>query len=206
MIGGMRAQVLVFLLVGFVVGFAGVYTWEKQRAPAIVRAPPLPVDPNVPTDVSARNSASEPPPPPLNMERVKELTSKIKQNPKDFDSIVELGNINLDQKNYDDAITFFKKALEIHPDSLSVRTDMGMAMLFLKRFDEAIATFQGSLQTAPNDAETLFYLGLAMLHGKSDPQSAVQYWEKLVETNPNHPQAAFVREQSKKLKEQQSKP
>ena len=202
----MRAQVLVFLLVGFVVGFAGVYTWEKQRAPAIVRATPVPVDPNVPSDLSAGNSASEPSPPPLNLERVKELTSKIKQDPKDFDSIVELGNINFEQKNYDDAINLFKKALEIHPDSLGVRTDMGTAMLFLKRFDEAIATFQGSLQTTPNDAETLLYLGVAMLHGKSDPQSALQYWEKLVETNPNHPQAAFVREQIKKLKEQQSKP
>src|SRR5437867_3682412 len=143
----MRAQVLVFLLVGFVVGFAGVYTWEKQRAPAIVRATPVPVDPNVPTDLSAGNSASEPSPPPLNLERVKELTSKIKQDPKDFDSIVELGNIDFEQKNYDDAINLFKKALEIHPDSLGVRTDMGTAMLFLKRFDEAIATFQGSPRT-----------------------------------------------------------
>src|SRR5437773_12162152 len=139
---GMRGKVLVFLLVGFVVGFAGVYTWEKQRAPAIVRATPVPVDPNVPTDLSAGNSASEPPSPPLNMERVKELTSKIKQDPKDFDSIVELGNFNLDQKNYDDAITLFKKALEIHPDFLSVRTDMGTAMLFLKRFDEESPRFK----------------------------------------------------------------
>src|SRR5437867_12009837 len=122
---GMRAQVSVFLLVGFVVGFAGVYTWEKQRAPAIVRATPVPVDPNVPTDVSAGNSASEPAPPPLNLERVKELMSKIKKDPKDFDSIVELCNIILEQKNYTDAINLFKKALEIHPDSLGVRTDMG---------------------------------------------------------------------------------
>src|SRR6266704_7088227 len=120
----MRAQVLVFLLVGFVVGFAGVYTWEKQRAPAIVRATPVPGDPNVPTDLSAGNSTSEPPPPLLNLERVKELTSKIKQNPKDFDSIVELGNINFDQKNYDDAINLYKKALEVRPDDLSLRTDM----------------------------------------------------------------------------------
>src|SRR5256886_13894122 len=112
----MRAPVLVFLLVGFAVGFAGVYTWEKQRAPAIVRATPVPVDPNVPTDVSAGNSASEPPPPLLNLERVKELTSKIKQDPKDFDSIVELGNIKFDQRNYADAINLFMKALEFRPD------------------------------------------------------------------------------------------
>ena len=117
-----------------------------------------------------------------------------------------MGNINLDQKNYDDAINLYKKALEIHPDSLTVRTDMGTAMLFTKRFDAAIATFQGSLQTAPNDPETLLYLGVAMLHGKNDPQGALQYWEKLVEANPNHPQAAFVKEQIKKLKEQLAKP
>ena len=206
MIEGMRAQALVFLLVGFAIGFTGIYTWEKQRAPAVVRTTPLPVDPNVPTDLSAANSGSEPSPPLLNMERVKELTSKIKQDPKDFDSIVELGSINLDQKNYDDAINLYKRALEIHPDSLTVRTDMGTAMLFTRRFDDAIATFQGSLQTAPNDPETLLYLGVAMLHGKNDTQGALQYWGKLVAANPNHPQAAFVKEQIKKLKEQLAKP
>ncbi|HYR45176.1 MAG TPA: tetratricopeptide repeat protein [Terriglobia bacterium] len=206
MIDIMRAQTLIFLLVGFVIGFAGIYTWTKQRAPAVVRATPLPVDPNVPTDLSAANSASEPPPPPVDMERVKELTSKIKQNPKDFDSIVELGNLDFEQKNYDDAINLYKKALEVRPDALSVRTDMGTAMFYMKRFDDAIATFKDTLRASPNDAQTLFNLGVAMLHGKNDPQGAVQYWEKFVETNPNHPQAAFVKEQIKKLKEQQAKP
>ena len=206
MIEVMRAQVWVFLLAGFVIGFAGIYAWEKQRAPAVIRATPLPVDPNVPTDLSGANSASEPSVPPINIERVKELTSKIKQNPNDFDSIVELGNINLEQKNYEDAINLYKKALDIHPDSLTVRTDMGTAMLFVKRFDDAIATFQESLRTNPSDAESLLYLGVAMLHGKNNPQGALQYWEKLVELNPKHPQAAFVREQIKKVKEQQTKP
>ena len=206
MIDIMRAQALIFLAVGFALGFAGIYTWTKQRAPAVVRATPVPVDPNVPTDLSAANSASEPPPPPVDMEKVKDLTSKIKQNPKDFDSIVELANLNFDQKNYDDAVSLYKKALEIRPDALNVRTDMGTAMFYQKRYDDAIATFKDSLVANPNDAQTLFNLGVAMLHGKNDPQAALQYWEKLVETNPNHPQAVFVKEQIKKLKEQQAKP
>src|SRR2546422_11534640 len=112
----MRAQVLVFLLVGFVVGFAGVYTWEKQRAPAVVRATPVPVDPNVPTDLSAANSASEPPPPPVDTEKVKDLTSKIKQNTKDFDSIVELAKLNFVQKIYANAVSLYKNTLELHPE------------------------------------------------------------------------------------------
>src|SRR5437660_11727947 len=98
MIDIMRAQALIFLAVGFAVGFGGIYTWTKQRAPAVVRATPLPVDPNVPSDLSAANSASEPPPPPVDREKVKELTSRNKQNPKDFDSIVDVANINFDQK------------------------------------------------------------------------------------------------------------
>src|SRR5204863_4357841 len=111
MIEGMRAQFLVFLLVGFAIGFAGIYTWEKQRAPDIVRATPLPVDPNVPTDLSGgnRSAAGGAAAAPMDMARVQELTAKIKQNPKNFDSIVELGNMNFDQKNYDDAIKLYKK-------------------------------------------------------------------------------------------------
>ena len=86
---------------------------------------------------------------------------------------------------------------------MTVRTDMGTAMFYLNRYDDAIAIFKQTLVSNPNDAQTLFNLGVAMLHGKNDPQGALQYWDKLVETNPNHPQAQFVKEQIKKLREQQ---
>ena len=200
----MRAQGLIFLLVGFIVGFAGIYTWTKQRAPDVVRATPLPADPNVPTE--ALNNPGEPPPPPVDVKRLKELTAKIKENPKDFDSIVELADTNFDQKNYADAINLFKKALDIRPDALNVRTELGTAMFYEKRFDDALAIFKDSLRTSPNDAQTLFNLGVVMLHGKNDPQAALQYWQQLVDANPNHPQAAFVKEQIKKIKEQVAKP
>jgi cytochrome c-type biogenesis protein CcmH/NrfG len=204
----MRVQSWLFLLIGFAVGFGTLYTWTKQRAPSVVRALPLDVDPNIPTESvapSAGAPAGEAPAPPVDMARVQELTARIKQNPKDFDSIVELGNLNFDQKNYDDAIKMYTKALAIRPDAMNVRTDMGTAMFYLNRYDDAIATFQETLKADPNNAQALFNLGVAMLHGKNDPKRALEYWQRLVETNPNHPQAAFVREQIQKLKEQQTK-
>jgi cytochrome c-type biogenesis protein CcmH/NrfG len=82
---------------------------------------------------------------------------------------------------------------------------MGTAMFYLNRYDDAIATFQEVLKTDPDNAQSLFNLGVAMLHGKNDPKRALEYWQKLVETNPNHPQAEFVRQQIQKLKEQQTK-
>src|SRR5215475_5040452 len=194
----------LFLIIGFAIGFGGLYSWTKQRAPDVVRAIPLPVDPNVPTDLSAAGrSSSEPPPPPVDMARVRELTTKIKQNPRDFDSIVELANLNFDQKNYSDAINLYKNALQIRPDDLQVHTDMGTAMFYQNRFDDAIAEFQQILQKDPKNAQALFNLGVTMLHGKNDPKRALEYWERMIATNPNHPQAAFVKEQIQKIKEQQ---
>jgi cytochrome c-type biogenesis protein CcmH/NrfG len=203
----MRLQRWLFLLIGFAIGFGILYTWTKQRAPDVVRATPLPVDPNVPTDLSsAAGASSADAAPPVDMARVQELTAKIKKNPRDFDSIVELGNLNFDQKNYNDAINLYKKALEIRPDALNVHTDMGTAMFYQNRFDEAITEFQQILKADPNNAQALFNLGVTMLHGKNDPKSALVYWEKLIAANPNHPQAAFVKEQIQKLKEQQKGP
>src|SRR4051812_10291695 len=97
---GMRVQSWLFLLIGFAIGFGGLYTWTKQRAPDIVRATPLAVDPNVPTDLSGGgnppSAGPEAAPPPVDTARLQELTNKIRQNPKDFDSIVELANLNFD--------------------------------------------------------------------------------------------------------------
>jgi cytochrome c-type biogenesis protein CcmH/NrfG len=201
----MRLQRWLFLLIGFAIGFGILYSWTKQRAPDVVRATPLPVDPSVPTDLSAagRSNSSEPP---VDMARVRELTAKIKQNPRDFDSIVELANLNFDQKNYTDAINLYKNALQIRPDDLQVETDMGTAMFYQNRFDDAIAQFQQILQKDPKNAQALFNLGVTMLHGKNDPKRALEYWERMIDANPDHPQAAFVKEQIQKLKEQQKQP
>ena len=202
----MRLQAWLFLIIGFGIGFGGIYKWTKERAPDVVRATPLDVDPNVPTDLSGANrSAPEAPAARVDMARVQELTSKIRQNPKDFDSIVELGNINFDQKNYNDAISLYKKALEVRPDALNVRTDMGTAMFYQNRFDEAVVEFDKTLQSDPKNAQALFNLGVTYLHGKNDSKKALQYWEKLIAENPNHEQAGFVKEQIAKLKEQQNK-
>jgi cytochrome c-type biogenesis protein CcmH/NrfG len=198
----MRLQRFLFLLIGFGIGFAGLYTWTKQRAPDVVRATPLPVDPHVPTDLGNSGGASQPPTPPVDAARLQELTQKIKQNPQDFDSFVELANMNFDQRNFNEAISLYTKALEVRPDALNVRTDMGTAMFYQNRFDEAIAQFQQTLKQDPSNAQALFNMGVAMLHGKNDAEGALASWERLVATNPNHPQTAFVKEQIQKLEQE----
>ena len=198
----MRKQAWVFLLAGFIIGFGVLYMWTKQRAPGIVRAMPLPVDG---TSVSAAQP-QEPAPPPVDMARVQQLQTEIKNNPKNFEALVELANIHFDQKTFEDAINIYSKALEARPDDVNVRTDLGTAMFYDNRVDDGIAEFRKALELNPNHGPTLFNMGVAMLHGKKDPQSALQYWEKLVQANPNYPQVDLIKEQIRLLKEQQRKP
>ena len=194
----MRKQAWAFLLVGFIAGFAILYYWTKQRAPEIVRAMPQPA--------SQTASVPEPAAPPLDTARVAQLEAEIKNNPKSFEALIELGNIYFDQKNFERTIELYTKGLELRPNEVDIRTDLGTAMFYIKRFDDAIAQFKKSLELDPRNAQTLFNLGVVMLHGKGDAPAALQYWEKLVETNPNYTQIDFVKEQIRLLKEQQKKP
>lgn len=199
----MRKQAWLFLLLGFAVGFGVFYAWTKQRAPQVVRAMPVPVDGSTP---SAAQAPGAPPPPPVDTARVQQLQTEIKNNPNDFEAMVELANINFDQRNFEDAINLYTKALDVRPDDVNVRTDLGTAMFYANRLDDGIVQFKKVLQVNPNHAPTLFNMGVAMLHGKSDPEAALQYWQKLVDTNPNYPQIDLIKEQIRVLKEQRKKP
>jgi cytochrome c-type biogenesis protein CcmH/NrfG len=193
----MQKNAWAFLLIGFAVGFGLLYTWTKQRAPEVVRAMPLPVGPG-----SQQTAQGDPAPPPLDMARVQALQDQVKTNPQNFDALTQLGNIQFDQKNYKEAANWYAKALDVRPEELNLRTDLGTALFYDNRFDEAIAQFRDTLARNPNHPQALFNIGVALVHGKNDPQNALQYWDKLVETNPNYPEINIVKEQIRVLKEQ----
>jgi cytochrome c-type biogenesis protein CcmH/NrfG len=192
----MKKGSLLYLVIGFVVGFAALYYWTKYREPQIVSATPLPIA--VP---GAQGDTSQgPPPPPVDMAQVRQLQERIQANPSDYDALVQLGNIHYDQRNYADAEGLYKRALAIRGDDLDVRTDLGTMLFYLNKYDEAITELSAVLAKNPTHGQALFNMGVVQLHGKNNPQAALQAWEKLAETNPNFPQIEAVKEQIQKLK------
>ena len=57
-------------------------------------------------------------------QQVSPFLEAVKQNPNDFDSLVKLGDMYYDAKQYPTAIQHYERALAIHPESPDVRTDM----------------------------------------------------------------------------------
>jgi tetratricopeptide (TPR) repeat protein len=126
--------------------------------------------------------------------------SMLNSNPKDLNTLIQLGNLYYDNNKFPQAIDTYARALEIDPNNVNVRTDRGSCYWSLGQADPAIAEFQKSLQLNPTHAQTLFNLGIVYLHGKNDMGEARKAWEKLLASNPDYPQRARLQEMLTSMK------
>jgi cytochrome c-type biogenesis protein CcmH/NrfG len=129
------------------------------------------------------------------------LLDAVNKDPKDYDSLVKLGDLFYDGKQFPNAIEYYQRALAIHPENPDVRTDMGTAYWYNGDADKAIAELQTSLKFRPGHPQTLFNLGWVRWQGKTDPKGAVEAWEQLLKANPEYPQRQQVEQYIAKAKE-----
>jgi cytochrome c-type biogenesis protein CcmH/NrfG len=132
------------------------------------------------------------------------LLAALKQNPNDFDTLVKIGNLYYDARQYQASIPYYDRALKVQPKNPDVRTDLGTAYWYLGDADRAITEFTQSLRYKPDHAGTLFNLGIVRWQGKSDPKGAVQAWEELLKRNPNFPQRQQVQDYIDRAKQHKS--
>jgi cytochrome c-type biogenesis protein CcmH/NrfG len=116
------------------------------------------------------------------------LLTKLQANPKDLNTLTQIGNLYYDGQAYPQAIEYYNKALEVDPKNPDVITDLGTAYWYTGNPDKAIDEFQKSLAIRPNHPGTLFNMGIVKWQGKKDPNGAVVAWEQLLKTNPDYPQ------------------
>jgi cytochrome c-type biogenesis protein CcmH/NrfG len=129
------------------------------------------------------------------------LLEAVNKDPKDFDSLVKLGNIYYDGQQFPNAIQYYERALVIHPENPDVRTDMGTAYWYTGNAEKALAAIQTSLKYRPGHPQTLFNLGWVRWQGKQDPKGAIEAWQQLLKANPDYPQRQQVEQYISKAKE-----
>jgi cytochrome c-type biogenesis protein CcmH/NrfG len=165
-------------------GQEGTSTRTSSAAPAV----------SVPPNLGAAPSGQMPPVQKQQMiaQASAPLLERLKQNPRDYEALVQVGNLNYDGQQYTEAISYYERALKIRPENPDVRTDMGTAYWYLGNADRALEEFSKSLKYQPDHPGTLFNLGVVRWQGKSDSVGAVKAWEELLQKNPNYPQKQQV--------------
>ncbi|MBI3670691.1 MAG: tetratricopeptide repeat protein, partial [Acidobacteria bacterium] len=88
------------------------------------------------------------------------LLAALKADPKNADTLVQLGNLYYDNHVYPQAIEYYTRALELRPNDPNVRTDLGTAFWYSGFAEKAVAEYQKSLAANPTHANTLFNVGV----------------------------------------------
>jgi tetratricopeptide (TPR) repeat protein len=99
-----------------------------------------------------------------------------------------LGMALFQDKQVDEAIKQYQKALEIHPGYVEARKNLAATLLQQGRLDEAIIQYQKVLELQPRDAESCYYLGNAFLL-KRQLRQAVEFYQKTLSIRPTHADA-----------------
>jgi cytochrome c-type biogenesis protein CcmH/NrfG len=133
------------------------------------------------------------------------LLEAVNKDPKDFDSLVKLGDLFYDGKQFPSAIQYYERALVIHPENPDVRTDMGTAYWYMGDAEKALTSMETSLKYRPGHPQTLFNLGWVRWQGKQDPKGAIEAWQQLLKANPDYPQRQQVEQYIAKAKEHASR-
>lgn len=98
-----------------------------------------------------------------NMQAIDDLEAKIKQNPEDYTSLLQLAHLKNDSGLFEAAITNYKLYLEKNPKDADARVDMGVCYFNLKDYTNAIKEMETAIKYVPNHQIAHLNLGVVNL-------------------------------------------
>ena len=93
-------------------------------------------------------------------------------------------------KNFDEAIASWKKAININSNYIEAYNGLGNVFLKLNKLDLAIQNFEKAVKINPNYFEAYCNLGSAMIRLEKY-QDAIDNFEKAIKIKPNYSQAMY---------------
>ena len=181
-------SIAIAFVAGIVVGvMAAVYYEDKA--------------PLIPPAVKQPTSSSAPAVPPADVQKqIDTLQSILKDDPKNVNALIQMGNLYFDADQFNQAIETYSKVLQIEPKNADVRTDLGIMYRKKGDYDRAIAEFKRAAEMAPKHVNSRYNLGIVLLHDKGDIKGAIKAWEDFLRVEPTGPRADNIRNQMDKMK------
>jgi cytochrome c-type biogenesis protein CcmH/NrfG len=161
-----RKDQLIFLLgglaFGFLFGFGVYHTWYATPdlgGPAAAAAAPAPTGPPAVGQAvgqamgQAMGQAGSSAP---MVGEINQLKRMIQDDPRNVAAFVRLGNLHYDVQMWDQAVGYYRKALELQPDSPDVMTDLGICLRSLGQYEQALEMFEGASELNPDHHQSRF--------------------------------------------------
>ncbi len=101
-----------------------------------------------------------------------------------------LGEMARKQNNFEEAISFYEKALSFHPDHFFSLFCLATLSAVLKRHDRAMDALHRVLSLQPDFEPALYNLGMLAFHCKKR-EKAIEIFKMLEKTHPENPQHRY---------------
>lgn len=109
-------------------------------------------------------------------------TDTVKKSPQKARPNYNMGNQLYDSGNYELAVKYYMKALEVEPDNVQVYTSLGSAWNYLGDQDKAIAMYKKAIMLEPNYSPALQNLGI-LYYSNNELDEAKLYYERYTNLN-----------------------
>ena len=103
-----------------------------------------------------------------------------------------LGNAASDSLEYDQAIEYYLKAIEVDNNYFDAYLNLGLTYVEKENYDKAIEYFDKALAIDSLNADTYFILGNTYVSGKQDYDKAIELFKKGLKLKPDSPEEYFL--------------
>src|ERR1700693_5046502 len=110
--------------------------------------------------------------------------STIAKDPGSWMAYNNLGVVEFEKGNIDDAISKYERSLELHPDYPEALYNLGSALLQKGRTEEAIKLCEKALKLQPGDVDAHVVLGNALMV-KQDVDGAISHYRAALTLRPD---------------------
>jgi tetratricopeptide (TPR) repeat protein len=120
------------------------------------------------------------------------------------DELFQQGIASLEEGQYDRAISYFNKAIDMEPRSVGAYRYRGIAYAEKGQYDKAISNYNMAIRLSPNNAYTYFLRGIAYFKG-GHYDVAIYNYDEAIKITPNFTEAYYNRGLAYKEKGQYNK-
>jgi tetratricopeptide (TPR) repeat protein len=101
----------------------------------------------------------------------------------------------------ENAAKAYQKALEFRPEYLQAMVNLANVVAMMGDYENAVKIFSGVLKIDANHINTHYNLGLIYMQELNRPKDALYHFKRVLEINPNVPQADKVESLIRQLQE-----
>jgi tetratricopeptide (TPR) repeat protein len=122
----------------------------------------------------------------------------LEMQPDHAPASINLGTIRYNERDYEAAEKFYRRATVADPEYALAFFDLGNVLDEQQRLEEAIVAYERALFLVPQYADAHYNLALAYERMK-EPRRALRHWMAYVKLDPSGPWASHAKGQAKRI-------